>query len=50
VSWDALVSLADQRLYRAKQAGRNRICAADPPPAEYTRVVVEAGPEAANPS
>ncbi|RVU20110.1 GGDEF domain-containing protein [Methylobacterium oryzihabitans] len=33
-SWDALVSLADQRLYRAKQAGRNRICAADPPPAE----------------
>ncbi|WP_298960931.1 GGDEF domain-containing protein [uncultured Methylobacterium sp.] len=34
LSWDALVSLADQRLYRAKQAGRNRICAADPPPAE----------------
>ncbi len=25
-SWEALVALADQRMYRAKNSGRNRIC------------------------
>ncbi len=30
-SWEALVALADQRMYRAKNSGRNRVCGPDPP-------------------
>ncbi len=33
MSWEELVATADRRLYRAKQAGRNRVCGSDDQPA-----------------
>ena len=36
MSWDELVATADRRLYRAKQSGRDRVCAGDGAIAAWT--------------